>query len=69
MERMSDWIIVGTGQTSGFEAYFNRGIVGAQFLAQQAQTQADFTSMLTADINHPVPRIATFSPARSASRC
>lgn len=49
----SDWIIVGTGQTSGFEAYFNRGIVGAQFLAQQAQTQADFTSMLTADINHP----------------
>ena len=49
----SVWILVGTGQTSGFEAYFNRGIVGAQFLAQQAQSQSAFTTMLKADINKP----------------
>jgi phosphatidylserine/phosphatidylglycerophosphate/cardiolipin synthase-like enzyme len=46
----TDWIIVGTGQTPGFEAYFNRGIVGAQFLARQANTSKQFTAMLTADI-------------------
>ena len=31
----SDWIEVSTGQTKGFEAYFNRGIVPSQALAHQ----------------------------------
>lgn len=56
----SDWIIVGTGQTPGFEAYFNRGIVGAQFLARQAQTQAEFTTMLKADIQNPTSKNRAF---------
>jgi phosphatidylserine/phosphatidylglycerophosphate/cardiolipin synthase-like enzyme len=47
----SDWITVGTGQTPGFKAYFNRGIVGAQFLSRQFDSQAAFTKALTADIN------------------
>jgi phosphatidylserine/phosphatidylglycerophosphate/cardiolipin synthase-like enzyme len=51
----SNWIVVGTGQTPGFEAYFNRGIVGAQFLAEQAQTQAAFTAMLNTDIKATTP--------------
>ena len=49
----SDWATVGTGQTRGFSAYFNRGIVGAQFLAAQAKTSAAFTAMLKTDINQP----------------
>jgi len=31
----TDWVTIGTGQTKGFEAYFNRGIVPAQWLANQ----------------------------------
>jgi phosphatidylserine/phosphatidylglycerophosphate/cardiolipin synthase-like enzyme len=46
----SDPVTVGTGQTKGFEAYFNRGIVGAQFLAKQANTSAAFKTMLQQDI-------------------
>jgi len=46
----SDWIRVGTDQTQGFKAYFNRGIVGAQFLSRQFGSQADFTKKLTTDI-------------------
>jgi len=45
------WITVGTSQTPGFEAWFNRGIVGAQFLSRQFGSQAEFTQKLTADIN------------------
>jgi phosphatidylserine/phosphatidylglycerophosphate/cardiolipin synthase-like enzyme len=47
----SDWITVSTGQTPGFKAYFNRGIVGAQFLSRQFGSQAQFTSKLQAAIN------------------
>jgi phosphatidylserine/phosphatidylglycerophosphate/cardiolipin synthase-like enzyme len=31
----SNWVTIGTGQTKGFEAYFNRGIVPAQWMAHQ----------------------------------
>ncbi len=31
----SDWKTLGTGQTKNFEAYFNRGIVPAQWLASE----------------------------------
>jgi phosphatidylserine/phosphatidylglycerophosphate/cardiolipin synthase-like enzyme len=31
----TDWTTVGTGQTKGFDAYFNRGIVPSQWLALQ----------------------------------
>jgi phosphatidylserine/phosphatidylglycerophosphate/cardiolipin synthase-like enzyme len=31
----TDWVTISTGHTEGFEAYFNRGIVPAQWLAQQ----------------------------------
>jgi phosphatidylserine/phosphatidylglycerophosphate/cardiolipin synthase-like enzyme len=49
----TDWIIVGTGQTPKFEAYFNRGIVGAQFLARQSNTSKDFDVMLKTAIQTP----------------
>lgn len=64
----SNWIIVGTGQTPGFEAYFNRGIVGAQFLAKQSNSQAAFTKMLKADINEPGSKNRDFlsGPLRTA---
>jgi phosphatidylserine/phosphatidylglycerophosphate/cardiolipin synthase-like enzyme len=35
----TDWVSVGTGQTKGFEAYFNRGIVPAQWLARQGPSK------------------------------
>lgn len=31
----SDWVMIDTGNTEGFLAYFNRGIVPSQFLARQ----------------------------------
>ena len=31
----TDWVTISTGETKGFEAYFNRGIVPAQWLASQ----------------------------------
>ena len=31
----SDWVSVSTGHTSGFDAYFNRGIVASQWLERQ----------------------------------
>jgi phosphatidylserine/phosphatidylglycerophosphate/cardiolipin synthase-like enzyme len=49
----TDWIVVGTGQTEGFDAYFNRGIVPAQWLASQANSSKEFTAMLKANINDP----------------
>jgi phosphatidylserine/phosphatidylglycerophosphate/cardiolipin synthase-like enzyme len=49
----TDWITVATGQSEGFEAYFNRGIVPGQFLARQAGTSAEFKQMLNADIKNP----------------
>jgi phosphatidylserine/phosphatidylglycerophosphate/cardiolipin synthase-like enzyme len=49
----TDWIVVGTGQTEGFDAYFNRGIVPAQWLASQANGSKEFTAMLKANINDP----------------
>jgi hypothetical protein len=33
--KWTDWVTISTGQTKGFEAYFNRGIVPAQWLANQ----------------------------------
>ncbi len=30
----TDWVRVGTGQTPGFQAYFNRGVIPAQWLAR-----------------------------------
>jgi phosphatidylserine/phosphatidylglycerophosphate/cardiolipin synthase-like enzyme len=33
--KWTDWVTISTGQTKGFEAYFNRGIVPAQWLASQ----------------------------------
>jgi phosphatidylserine/phosphatidylglycerophosphate/cardiolipin synthase-like enzyme len=33
--KWTPWVTVGTGQTKGFEAYFNRGVVPAQWLARQ----------------------------------
>ncbi|QNI30841.1 hypothetical protein H7849_17190 [Alloacidobacterium dinghuense] len=57
----SDWITVGTAQTPGFKAYFNRGIVGAQFLSRQFSSSADFTKALTGDINSNRPNaVRTF---------
>ena len=35
----SDWEVLGTGQTKNFEAYFNRGIVPAQWLAHDKPTK------------------------------
>lgn len=52
----SEWtpfIVVGTQQTPGFSAYFNRGIVPAQVLARQANSSAQFTQMLKTDISTP----------------
>jgi len=46
----SDWVIVGTGQTPGLSAWFNRGMVSTQFLSRQASTPADFHTMLQTDI-------------------
>ncbi|HEY8717854.1 phospholipase D-like domain-containing protein [Pengzhenrongella sp.] len=35
------WLTVGTGQTPGFEAYFNRGIVATQWLARRLAVPPD----------------------------
>jgi phosphatidylserine/phosphatidylglycerophosphate/cardiolipin synthase-like enzyme len=45
----SDWVSVATGQTPGFEAYFNRGIVPAQWLARQGPNKKS----LQQDIDTP----------------
>lgn len=42
------WVEIGTGQTKGFDAYFNRGIVPAQWLARQNPS----TKSLQSDINN-----------------
>lgn len=47
------WVTAGTGQTKGFEAFFNRGIIPAQWLAGQADTSAQFKKMLGEDIKNP----------------
>jgi phosphatidylserine/phosphatidylglycerophosphate/cardiolipin synthase-like enzyme len=43
----SDVVEVGTAQTKGFEAYFNRGIVPGQFLARQKANKSLITKAIT----------------------
>jgi len=64
----TDWIVIGTGQSTGFNAYFNRGIVPAQFLAEQANSFTEFHKMLAADIKNPKAknRIFLSGPLRIA---
>jgi phosphatidylserine/phosphatidylglycerophosphate/cardiolipin synthase-like enzyme len=64
----TDWITVGTGQSDGFEAYFNRGIVPGQFLARQANSSAEFKHMLATDLNNPQSKNRDFlsGPLRRA---
>jgi hypothetical protein len=50
--RWTPWVSVGTGQTKKFEAYFNRGIVPAQWLARQRPSQTS----LQRDINDKTSR-------------
>jgi hypothetical protein len=38
--KWTDWVTISTGQTKGFEAYFNRGIVPAQWMAHQKPNKA-----------------------------
>jgi hypothetical protein len=56
----SDWASVVTEQTPGFGAYFNRGIVPAQFLAKQLQQSGSFKAMLSKDISTPGSANRTF---------
>ena len=50
----SAWITVGTEHTPGFSAYFNRGIVAAQWLARRlAQEQQSPKQALTEIISTP----------------
>jgi hypothetical protein len=64
----TNWTVIGTGQTTGFEAYFNRGIVPAQFLARQANSSGQFHKMLQADIQNPKSKNRVFlsGPLRTA---
>src|SRR5437773_12019932 len=50
--RWTPWVHVGTGQTNKFEAYFNRGIVLAQWLARQRPSRES----LQRDINDTTSR-------------
>ena len=50
--RWTPWVHVGTGQTNKFEAYFNRGIVPAQWLARQRPSRES----LQRDINDTTSR-------------
>jgi len=43
----TDWVTIGTGQTSNFDAYFNRGIVPAQWLAAQKPNKASLQKNLS----------------------
>jgi len=54
--RWTQWVKVGTGQTEGFEAYFNRGIVPAQWLARQHPSRAS----LQRDINRKASKNRLF---------
>jgi phosphatidylserine/phosphatidylglycerophosphate/cardiolipin synthase-like enzyme len=62
------WVDVDTGQSPGFLAYFNRGIVPAQFLARQAGSSAEFKQMLSQNIKDPFAknRIFLSGPLRPA---
>jgi phosphatidylserine/phosphatidylglycerophosphate/cardiolipin synthase-like enzyme len=64
----TDWTTVATGQSDGFEAYFNRGIVPGQFLARQANNSAEFKQMLSADVKNPQSKNRVFlsGPLRKA---
>jgi phosphatidylserine/phosphatidylglycerophosphate/cardiolipin synthase-like enzyme len=64
----TDWTVVATEKTAGFHAYFNRGIVPAQFLARQADNSKDFDKMLTQDIRTPTSKNRLFlaGPLRDA---
>src|SRR3989442_12245463 len=50
--RWTPWVHVGTGQTNKFEAYFNRGIVPAQWLARKRPSRES----LQRDINDTTSR-------------
>jgi phosphatidylserine/phosphatidylglycerophosphate/cardiolipin synthase-like enzyme len=56
----SRWVTIGTEQTKGFPAYFNRGIVPAQFMARQIGGQGKFQQMLKTDITAPKSNIRKF---------
>ncbi len=56
----SDWVTIDTGKTTGIQAYFNRGIVGSQFLARQADDQSAFQKMLQSNIKNPKSQIRAF---------
>ena len=43
----TDWVTIETGQTKSFEAYFNRGIVPAQWLASQKPNKASLQKNLS----------------------
>jgi phosphatidylserine/phosphatidylglycerophosphate/cardiolipin synthase-like enzyme len=44
----TDWVSISTGQTKGFEAYFNRGIVPAQWMAHQRPNKKSLQKNLAA---------------------
>ena len=46
----SQWSIVGTGHTPGFEAYFNRGVVAAQWLTRRLAVPRDEMHSKLADV-------------------
>jgi len=52
----SNWVTIGTGQSAGLEAYFNRGIVPAQWLARQKPSKAS----MQADIDNPASKNRLF---------
>jgi phosphatidylserine/phosphatidylglycerophosphate/cardiolipin synthase-like enzyme len=56
----SKWVTVDTGKTKGFDAYFNRGIVPSQFMAQQADDLTNFKQMLGQSIKNPKSDIRKF---------
>ncbi len=50
----SPWVRVATGQTAGFSAYFNRGIVASQWVARAVANQSNTsTTTLGQDIKDP----------------
>lgn len=64
----TDWTEIDTGKSMGFEAYFNRGIVPAQFLARQAGSSSEFKKMMSQQIQNPQAknRIFLSGPLRPA---
>jgi phosphatidylserine/phosphatidylglycerophosphate/cardiolipin synthase-like enzyme len=56
----SKWVTVDTGKTTSFDAYFNRGIVPSQFMAQQADDLTKFKQLLGQSIRNPKSDIRKF---------